>query len=129
MENNAVNSKIPPQFLKLQDNIEKKFLEDFTKPLITGCEIDYSFDNIGIKIFPSVNYRFFGFEFWYGEIDYIIYNCPNRLVEKVIHLIFKELNDKYKNQMINKELAEIILENIVINEHQRDCLIKESPIA
>ena len=108
MENNVNHSKIPPQFLKLRDNIEKKFLEDFAKPLTTGCDIEYIFDDIQIKIFPSICYRFFGFEFWYGEIDYVIYNCPNKLVERVIHLIFKELNDKYKNQMINKELAKIL---------------------
>lgn len=129
MENNVTDSKIPPQFLKLRDNIEKKFLEDFTKPLITGCEIEYRFENIQIKIFPSICYRFFGFEFWYGEIDYIIYNSSNKMVEKVIHLIFKELNEKYKNKLIDKELAEIILENIVNHEHQKDCLIKENPIA
>lgn len=124
-----MENKIPVKFLKLKDNIEKKFLEDFTKPLETGCEIEYKFENIQIKIFPSVCYRFLEFEFWYGEIDYLICNSPNNMVERVIHLILKALNEKYKNKMIDKELSKEIFNYINLKSKSQYCCVNENPTA
>lgn len=125
-----MESKIPINFFGLRDNIEKLFLKDFTKPLITGCSIDYRFDNIHISMFPSAIIKFGFNSICYGEIDFIIQNSPNKMVEKVIRLIFEELNSKYKNvEITDEELCKTIIDNGYIGWDALRCLVKDSPQA
>lgn len=125
-----MESKIPIRFWGLRDNIEQLFLKDFLKPLLTGCSIDYRFEEIHISMFPSVVAKFGFNKLCYGEIDFIIQNSPNRMIEKVIQLIFDELNAKYVNiEITDVELCEIIANNIYRDYNQLSCMVNGNPIA
>lgn len=120
---------IPINFLKLQENIEKKILDDFTKPLITHCDIEYYFENIHVRIYPTIIGKFQQKGWWFGTIEYDIVNTPNKMVEKVIHEIFKELNEKYYNTKI---IDSNLIKSIETHFHEylpENDIIKNTPIA
>ena len=119
---------VPIHFLKLQENIEKKILDDFTKPLITHCDIEYYFENIHVRIYPTIIGKFQQKGWWFGTIEYDIVNTPNKMVEKVIHNIFKHLNGKYYDTKItDKEIIKSI--NDYFSENLGNDIIYNTPSA
>lgn len=106
-------NKIPDNFLKLQENIQKQFSEKLESYLDgDDCYIRFSCFECDLVITPNI-YRLFGEPgYFFGNINYDILFVLNTMIERVIVRIMQNLNELYYNKEITDEkLVKILNQN------------------